>query len=390
MRFLAINHPRLGASPSGIPDHVVTDRSAFSTRAAWFRAVETAIQQQVHAVFLTGEIIAKTNRSLEPFGPLVDGISQLQQAQIPVVVVANDAFTPAIAKRFGLLDAIEFVEDRLDWDPPIVTTTDAVNGRSVHIIAAQLAESDDAPVPDPISLNDIDHPDSIWLLTSARQPDSMEGDHALVIEAGSLSPLSASETGDHGAWLVDTDTREATLVPLANLEFASVAIEISSAGNLEDVERIIAQELVGLAEGSAATTIVVDATLTGATRLYPALADTATDLQQTLSIEHEGVLVVLSDISIDATPTIDLDPLLGRPDPVGEVARLIQALSTGDELTEAQAQLVTAVDQKLLAVSHARVFGSIIDTPAEADATVLLQRQAWAALDTMVRQRGID
>ena len=390
MRFLAINHPRLGASPGGIPDHLVTDRTAFSTRNAWFRAIDHAVQEQVHAVILTGEIIASSNRSLEPFGPLQDGISQLQQANIPVVAVSDGILTPATARRFDLDQAMVFLEDQLEWDPPITTSTNHIEGPSIHIVAARLAESTETPVPDPITLDDMDHPGSIWLLTSSRQPDSMEGDHALVIEAGALAPLNGHETGDHGAWLVDTNTPEATLVPLANLEYASTAIDVSPANNLDDVERMISQELIALADGSTAATLLVDATLTGATRLYPALADISSELQQSLSVEHEGISIALTRIAIDATPDIDLEPLVGRPDPVGEVARLLLALSTGNEMTEAQSALITAVDQKLLAVSHARVFGSIIDTTADADATTLLQRQAWAALDMMVRQRGID
>lgn len=394
MRLLVVNHPRLGAMPGGIPEHVIADRSVHATRAAWFRAVERAVQERVHVLFLTGEIIAPTNTSLEPFGPLTDGIAQLEQADIPVVVVSDGVFTPAMARRFNLERAVQFLEDLLDWDPVVTTSRDVTDGAAIHVIAANLAESTDAPVNNPITLAELDHPGLIWLLTDSLQPDMLNTDHALVLEPGSLTPLSAEESDGHGAWLVHTDTAEASLVPLASLEFAAIEIDVHSARNVEDVERIIAQALIAAADrsedDSIATTLIVHATLTGSTRMYAGLVDIADELQRTLTLEHEGVHIAMSGIDIDATPEINLEPLVGRPDPVGEIARLLQALASGEEPGEAQTKLMTAVEQKLLAVTHARVFGSIVDTPLATDANTALQRQAWAALDTMVRQRGID
>ncbi len=143
-------------------------------------------------------------------------------------------------------------------------------------------------------------------------------------------------------------------------------------------------------DGSIAQTLLVDVTLSGATRLYAALADTASELENMLVIEHDGMTIGINSIEIDATPLIDLEPLLNRPDPVGELARLITALDSGEQVSEAHSRLITATEQKLLAISHARVFGSILDREPQTDAPTLLRRQGWATLDALVRQRGID
>jgi hypothetical protein len=390
MRFLVANHLRLGAAPGGFPEHFPSDSQTFSTRVAWSRAVAQAIERGVHALFLTGEIVSTTNPGLEPLGPLADGIAQLREANIPIVVVSDGRFTPSVARHLHVGDSVHFLDDLLDWTPAITTHREAVDGPGIHVVAASLAESTDVPVNNPITLEEMDRPGSIWILTDALQPDDIRSDHALVIEPGSIAPLAPSEIGTHGAWLVDTDAMEAELLPLANLEFAAIAIDVSDAHNVEDVERIIAQAVIAAAENvPSASHLVVHCTLTGATHVYAALADIATDLQRTLSLEHQGVTIAISGIDIEATPLIDLEPLIGRPDPVGEIARLLHALSSSSDLTEAHTQLLDAVEQKLLAVTHARVFGSIVDAPL-ADAHTLLQRSAWAALDTMVRQRGID
>lgn len=395
MRFLSVNNLRLGNSPGSIPAHIASDSRRFSARTAWQRAVSLATEEAVHAVLLSGQTLSPSNTGLEPWGPLTAGLAELQHHGIPVIAIPDGQFTPRNLTKFAPEYTIHWLENSLAWDPTFTTSMDPHHGQAVHIIAASLAESPDAPVNNPVTLHDIDHPDSIWLLTDSLQADAIQGEHALVIEPGSVAPLSAHETDRHGAWLIDTDTREAQLIPLASLEFASIDIDISSAEDLDNLERVVIENLVHHAisarqDSSIAQTTVADITLTGASRLYPALADTATELETMLVIEHDGMTIGISRIVIDATPLIDLEPLLNRPDPVGEVARLISALDSAQPLNDAQSRLLTSTEQKLLAISHARVFGTILDTEPDTDAPTLLRRQGWATLDALVRQRGID
>lgn len=395
MRFLSVNHLRLGSSPGGVPTHLASDTRAFSARAAWQKAISLAVREGVHAVLLSGQTLSSTNSELEPWGPLADGLAELQQAGIPVVAVESGEFTPRNLSRFASDSAVYWLHDTLNWEPNFTTSMSEINRPSVHVIGASLAETSDAPIDNPVTLEQIDQPDSIWLLTDSLQADVITGDHALVIEPGSAAPLTSRETGQHGAWLIDTDTREAELIPLASLEFASIEINISAADDLDTLERIITENIVNHANtarqnGSIAQTLLMDITLTGSSRLYSALADTLGELENMLVIDHDGTSIGLNQTHIDATPLIDLDPLLNRPDPVGEVARLINSLDSGESLSDAQSRLLTATEQKMLAISHARVFGSILDSEPDTDATTLLRRQGWATLDALVRQRGID
>lgn len=395
MRFLSVNHLRLGSSPGGIPAHLTSDPRAFSTRAAWQKAVSVAVLEGVHAVVLSGETLSPTNSGLEPWGPLADGLAELQQAEIPVIAIENGEFTARNLARFSPDDNVYWLHDSLNWEPIFTTSMNEVDRQTVRIIAGSLAESTDAPADNPVTLDQVDQPDSIWLLTESIQPDAIQGEHALVIEPGSVAPLTSRETGQHGAWLIDTDIREADLIPLASLEFASVDIDISAADDLDTLERTITEGLVSYANtarqnGSITQTLLTDVTLTGGTRLYSALNDTVSELESMLVIEHDGMTIGINETHIDATPLIDLNPLLNRPDPVGEVARLIKALDSGEDLSDAQSRLLTATEQKMLAISHARVFGSILDSEPEIDAATLLRRQSWATLDALVRQRGID
>lgn len=395
MRFLSVNHLRLGSAPGGIPAHLASDIRAFSSRSVWQKAISLAVREEVHAVLLSGQTLSHTNTGLEPWGPLLDGLADLEQADIPVIAVEDGQFTTQNLARFSSSDNLHWLHDSLNWEPIFTTTMSSLEAPSVRVINGSLAESADAPVAHPVTLDQLDQPNSIWILTNSLQPDAISGEHTLVIEPGSATPLSGRETGQHGVWIIDTETQEAELLPLANIEFASLDVDIGGAVDLDNLERIITASLVEYTNqarelGSAAHTFVIDITLTGATRLYPALADTAQELESMLSLEHEGTTIGINSIEIDATPLIDLAPLLNRPDPVGEVARLIDALDTGQALSEAQSHLLGATEQKLLSISHARVFGSILDTEPANDAPGLLRRQSWATLDALVRQRGID
>lgn len=395
MRFLSINHLRLGSAPGGIPLHLATDTRAYSSRIVWQRAVAMAQQHGVQAVLLSGQTLSPTNSGLEPWGPLIDGLAELRRAEITVIAIAEGEFTPVNLARFAPEDSVHWLDDTLEWEPLFTTSLDPFNSPTVHVVPGSFAQSPEAPVHNPVTLQQIDQRDSIWLLTDAWQPDQISGEHALIIEPGSPVALSGRETGRHGAWMIDTEAREAQLIPLASLEFVSIDADISDAADLDDLERVISAALVNAAtaarnDGSIADTLLADITITGSSQLYPELANTAEELQRMLVIEHDDMKIAISRVSIDATPRIELEPLLSRPDPVGEVARLINALATGDELSEAQSRLLTAVEQKLLSVSHARVFGSILDLEPDADAPTLLRRQGWVTLDALVRQRGID
>lgn len=394
MRFLTVNLLRLGARTAGIPYHLQADLPAVYARDVLARIVDIAVDQQVHAVFLTGEVFAADNDGLEPLGPLKNALHTLSHANIPVVAVAHGRFTPDMVASLGLADTVTFVDGELAWRPPITTGTDFVEGGAIHILNSAVTEYDDTP-GDVISLAELDHPDAIWLLTAPKQPDLLRTDNALIIEPGSPIALNPNEINRHGVWLVDTDAFDAHLIPTAPAEFTAIDIDVSNCEHLDDVEQAISQALAkagndALGDDSAAQFLLVDITLTGATRLYPGLPALADELRRAMQLEHAGLQIAITDIHIDATPSLDLEPLLQRPDPVGELARLITVLQSNDERSPSQQAIIATAEQRLLAVKHARVFGGIHDTELDHSAEDLLARNAWAMLDSLVRQRGID
>src|SRR5699024_9825870 len=176
MRFLSVNNLQLGRSPGGIPAHIATDSRPFSTRIVWQRAVTLAVQEGVHAVLLSGQTLSPANTGPEPWGPLTDGLAELQQAGIPVIAVEHAQFTPHNLAQFTNSEAVHWLDDSLDWEPIFTTSMVTSDEPTVHVIDGTLAESSDAPVENPVTLEQVDHPESIWLLTASHHADAVEAE----------------------------------------------------------------------------------------------------------------------------------------------------------------------------------------------------------------------
>ncbi len=88
---------------------------------------------------------------------------------------------------------------------------------------------------------------------------------------------------------------------------------------------------------------------------------------------------------------------MGRPDPVGEIARLLTALDAGDDenpvrLSPAQRDLLRRTMTRLRAAHRSRVFTAIGGDPEPAlgAARTHLRREGWTLLDALIQQRGME
>src|SRR5690606_6498332 len=119
------------------------------------------------AVLLSGQTLSPANNGLEPWGPLADGLAELQQAGIPVIAIETGEFTQRNLARFAGNDAVHWLHDSLNWEPIFTISMNEIDRPTVHVIEASLAETSDAPVDNPVTLDQVDQPDSIWLLTDS-------------------------------------------------------------------------------------------------------------------------------------------------------------------------------------------------------------------------------
>jgi len=93
----------LGRHPSRIPDDL--DGPELSPKAVWLSTVQEAIDQDVDTVVIAGDIVDQENRYFEAYGAFEDGIAQLDEAGIPVVVVAGNHDFDALPEMVDNLDS---------------------------------------------------------------------------------------------------------------------------------------------------------------------------------------------------------------------------------------------------------------------------------------------
>lgn len=430
MRLLCASNLHLGRRLAGLPDHAGLDPARRSATAAWSRLCHAALTYHADAILLAGDIIDRENGLLEPAGALEHGLATLERAGIPVIAIAGDEDADALPRAVAMLDHPNLT--LLDARRPatelhadgehltiiglahhdIATGQDSLSalpaieaiGPAVVMLHASLTDGNAPPgTVHPVQLEALAaSPTRTWILGAPREPDIIDLDDTTAIEPGATLPLGPTETGPHGATLVDLFAEGGAvceLVPLSAVQFADVDLELAGTEDLDAIESAIVRAL-DTALDDALTMDAVQALaavpctlhLTGPTPLHNALPGLLEELTQTLAVTHQGVTAILQAYELETHPPVALEALLGRPDPVGELARLLAALEEDGSPTPAQEALVQRATDRLVAVHRSRVFAGAAHDPApDAEtARTVLRREAWNVLDALVRQRGVQ
>jgi len=424
MRILCASNLHLGRRIPGIPDHLNLDPARISTSAVWDQLVDIAVTKNVDAVLLGGNVIDRENRQFEPLGPLERGVTTLERHGIPVIAVAGnhdfDTLGP-VARDIGE-DAFDILAAD-SWDRLAIQDVGSIVGRSAgnasgtgDLLAGLPGDAADvllvhgsltdghAPATtfQPVPTSSIEtFPFPLWILGHQREPDLMVVGETVVIEPGAICPLDPTETGPHGIWIVDTeDAANGTLLAISPVQFEDVEIDVTGVDTLEAIENTVVAALnetlarvAGEDIQGQLLCVLCAVHLSGTTDYQQELPALMRDLARTLDIQQQGVVVAITSVVIDTRPDIDLSSLLGRPDPVGEIARLLMTLeSEQDEHPVAHDALIQRTLTRLQAVHRARVFATVANDP-EPDIGIArshLRRESWNVLDALIRQRGVE
>lgn len=430
MRFLCASNLHLGRRIAGLPDHAGVDPARLSAAATWNRLCNAAVTYDVDAVLLAGDVIDRENPLFEPAGALQQGLGVLEREGIPVVMIAGDEDFESLPRAVEMLNSP--VVTLLGPDRPSIDINDNGDHATVIGISQNVAtgirnvlanvrdlQTDhptvvmlhgsltDGHAPpgtfQPVQMEDLatSHTD-LWILGAQHDPDVIVEGDTTAIEPGATFPMEPHETGIHGATLVelfDEGGSVCELIPLSPIQFADIDLELIGTEDLEAVESAIVRAMYDTLDDALATNAVASLAtvpctvyLTGSTPLHAELPSFLDELSRTLAISHQGVSATLHDYEIDTRPQVELKPLLGRPDPVGELARLLSALDDDGEPTPAQEALIQRAVDRLVGVHRSRVFAGVAhdSAPDEEIARMALRREAWNVLDALVRQRGVE
>ena len=435
-RVLFVGDIHLGRRPGHLPEALQSCKwspSDLGPSAAWLLAVEHALEEEVDAVVLAGDVVDCVEDRFEAAQQLEQGLTRLSKAGVPCFSVIGNHDVQALPRAADLIDGFELLGRDGSWERTRVATRDGgyfdligwsfTNVREPNnpllSLSSSLLESGDHPsvgilhcdlgagrsnyAPVPRSAFDAGAAALLdaWFLGHIHKPSALNSPRP-VGYLGSLTGLDPGEPGPHGPWLVTLNGRasvETKHVPLAPLrwERLTVSIEGIEVGNREQAEdelyrllRDASANALSTLEGQAKSVraLGLRVRLTGrstSSRLWhQAIAAAAADLQRCPSREIDECFCFIEKLIDDVRPAHDLEKLALGTDPVALLAQRIRDI----ELCNAEGQrLLDQAAKRFERLNSSSQWGDLDYTERDqVDYQELLLRAGYANLERLLEQ----
>jgi len=430
--LLCVGDMHLGRRPSRLPEWLESEYGistrGLDSRAAWRLVVEKALELEVDALLLAGDVVDSNNGFMEAYGALYEGVSRLTAGGVEVIAVAGNHDVKVLPRLADELDGFHLLGRRGVWESHVIRREGEALLRvlgwsfpSRHVDASPL---DDMPgslkqgryddgLGEELSTVGLLHCDldasgdryapvatsalvnlglSAWFLGHVHAP-SIPTSGRPIGYLGSLVGLDPGELGARGAWVARRrpSSWELERVELAPVRWEATEVDIEACVNDDEVEAALLRSMRELHEALSPTfegTRVVGCRphLVGTTSL------TSGDLHGVLAragdmrVKHGEVVYFVDKAFDDTEPRLDLQALALQSDPVGIVAKRILDLRRD---TPAGRALVAQAGARLEEVAAHRNLHSLGGAGLESDAVRdLLLRTATTALSELLAQKN--
>ncbi len=411
MKLLAVGDIHLGRLPAALPPELASRARALGPEQAWQRTVTLALERQVEAVLLAGDVVDRSRDFFVSYAALADGIRRLADAGIEVLAVAGNHDTEVLPRLAGEIDGLHLLgaggrwqvhalsEARIiGWSFPTAhvhanpltelphTSADGLRIGLLHCDRDQIGSSY-APVPAAaLEAAGLD----AWLLGHVHQPDPL--DRHPIGYLGALTALRASDTGARGPWLVTVEAGALALeqIALAPLRYESLALDVEDLKDPDElhvlVVRAIDRLLADVDPAQLPDALGLRLTLTGRCASPSRLTELASAwVHDGEQFERAGVTVFIQKVIGELLPQVDLSQLAAGDDPLGLLARRLVALETPS--SSQYAELIEAARPALEAIDRWREFSAL---PGQLDDQAIAQSLRAAgriALERLLAQR---
>ncbi len=429
MRVLCTGDIHIGRRASRLPDPLPShlDADQFSCAFAWGAVVDAALREQVDLVALSGDVVDRQNRYFEAIGPFERGLRQLGEAGIEVIAVtgnhdfdvlpllargaageylrligASGSWERHTIRRDGVavlhIDGWSFPSEHVLGNPLLSYSPPPADGVPVlGLLHADLGQS--ASQYAPIGLAELRRqPVAAWLLGHIHDPRTIADDgQPLVLYPGSPLAMDPGEAGQHGPWLLEIRPgQEVTFrqLPTSRIRYDALPIDLDGVSErdalLNHVTNSIQQRLMAIArDGGELACVAFRLILTGRTPLHRELSRHLRELDE-FQPQARGVTGYVDRVLHETKPAINLDELVQRRDPPGELARVLIALEA-DPLPADYRELLDDTLARLNDVRRHRAYTAISDDdrPDLASARRHLLHEGYRLLDALVAQREV-
>ncbi|WP_028492003.1 DNA repair exonuclease [Thioalkalivibrio sp. ALE19] len=402
VRILAVGDMHLGRRPSRLPAALADDGARLGPAEAWERCVRLAIEQQVDAVALAGDLVEREDDFFEAYRLLLQGIRQLDQAGITVVGVAGNHDVTVLPRLADELEGFHLLgrggtwerltlgadEDRVTlhgWSfPSRRVTTSPLAGHDFHARGEGAAagvhlgllhadrdarDSHYAPVSSAeLAAAGLD----AWLLGHIHRPDALDtlagpGTSSAAPRysggyLGSVTGLHPGEHGPRGPWLITVEGERIRAIEqqcLAPLHWARLDLDLTGLEAPEQARTRLLQRLREL-EARLDTrpcpprALGLRLRLTGQTTLAGEVAHQLEEHREESIAARPERFTFIERILADTRPPVDLDELARRQDHAGLLARRLQLLEHPADDPDRRALLEQARERLASVATDAR------------------------------------
>lgn len=390
MKILATADLHLGKQSSNMPGELRES----SVTCTWERTVEYAIDEQMDALLLAGDVVDRNNRFFEAIGPVQRAFERLGEAGIPVMMVAGNHdynVLPDII-RSREFKHVHLIGEKGEWEAKTIDTRSSklqVVGWSfpkqhvmedplLHLSIQQLGLDSNLPTVGllhgdlydqkshyaPTNLNHL--PAGLphaWVIGHIHKPDIIRQHDPLVFYPGSPQALSAKEPGVHGPYMLTMEAGNARAgqVGLSPVRYQSLGVDITGVEGESDFRNRLTQQVAEDTENRAGelenvSRLVYDIELTGIHSSLKTLEKWAQFADQFEQEMISETVVNIRKVENRARPAIDnLEELSHQPTPPGILAKAILELEGGKPSPFLE-NLVAKMKEKIGTANRSRTY----------------------------------
>ncbi|MCK8823573.1 metallophosphoesterase family protein [Fuchsiella alkaliacetigena] len=415
----------LGRYPSRIPSE--HSSSSFSPISIWKDIVRKAINLEVDAVVIAGDIIDRESCYYQAYGPFEQGINSLAAEQIVTFAVAGNHDYDLLPELAASIDSKFFIflgaegkwESRqlkrkgeavlnlCGWSYPQqhVTSSPLVDfelpDNGLATVALLHAErnnpsSNYAPVAS-AELKGVGT--TAWVLGHVHQPALDEHSAGIILNPGSPQPLNPNERKCHSIWTVtikDPGDFEASRLPIANLKYASLEIDAAQLAEVKQLPGLIFSNLEAQLRREysfdwSPELILLEVILSGCSDLHLEIDQQRESLIQQLEGRVAGSRILIEQLKNQTHPPVELTDLAGANSSVSLLADYLLKLERGEQ-AELPKELVQRIYNKLNEAYNSNAYTPLkkknrIKPPSKEDVFKLISQQGRRLLAVLLAQK---
>lgn len=410
-------------------------QGTFRSADAWRDIVDTAINQQVDLVALSGDLIDKESKSYEALGPMQHGLARLAEAGIETVAVAGNHDHDVLVRLTSITgtDRFHLLGQGGTWERFTLTRSgqpllhvDGWSFSSEHIrqfpLQSYVPQRDDGVPVMGLVHGDVGVYNSsyapileqeLWatpfrftLLGHIHVTNTFHGpEDRKALYPGSPYALDPGEKGLHGIWMADIEPSGSVSlnqIPISPVHYAATEVDLQGITDEPGFQRQLSfalQELGERASGlyGSASLKVVSARLTCIGEC-PAhmMVDTWIQQARTSMATYPvgSISIELDTLTSSVRPPIDLHQRAEGSDPVAEAAKIILALDEVSPAPPYSTLIADTLDRMQKVYEHPGYAWlktpdiGRSDAPDESGARAFIRSRAWELLSLLVAQES--